>query len=116
MQSTNSLLAVVELVPSGHALHAPTPVTDLYDPTPQAVHSTPSDVALYPVTHVQSVNRLLPGRELVQLGHAQQSPIPLKILNVPATHGMHSADPVEPGGTEVPVGHNLQFVFPGTSL
>jgi hypothetical protein len=45
------------------------PVTFLYVPTPQGVHATPLDEAVYPTRHVQ--DRLLTA-EKVLFGHAEQ--------------------------------------------
>ena len=40
--------------------------------------------------HTQSVSALLPGAEAVLAGHAEQLPVPVAALYVPASHAKHS--------------------------
>jgi hypothetical protein len=61
-----------ELRTSGHAEHAPDPLTVLYVPTTHALHATPSDSAVNPTLHVQSVSKEDCTGELVPTGQAKQ--------------------------------------------
>ena len=63
----------------------------LYAPASHAEHCKPSDTALYPATHLQSTNALLPDAELVPAGHAEHCPAPVATLYSPTTHAVHSA-------------------------
>ena len=64
-QSPGASLPAAELVPPGHTEHSPAPVPAVYSPASHAVHGTPSDSAVYPATHTQSVSSTLPAAELV---------------------------------------------------
>ena len=55
------------------------------------MHATPSDVAVYPAEHLQSVISPLPDTELVLAGHVEHSPAPTALLNDPVSHAMHTA-------------------------
>jgi hypothetical protein len=63
----------------GHKVHAIAPISALYVFAKHEVHATPSDVAVYPGTHLQSVNSLLCTAELVRAGHAVHV-LPPKVL------------------------------------
>ena len=60
-------------------------------PASHAVHSIPSDVPLYPTTHLQSINALLPDAELVPSGQSEHSPTPVAALYSPASHAVHAS-------------------------
>jgi hypothetical protein len=64
-----ALATSVEYVFTPQAVQSTDPVTFLYVPTPQGVHATPSDEAVYPTRHVQ--NTLL-STEKVLFGHTRQ--------------------------------------------
>ena len=68
----------------------------LYAPASHAEHCNPSETALYPATHLQSINALLPDAELVPAGHAEHCPAPVATLYPPATHAVHSAPLEDP--------------------
>ena len=76
LQSVNASLPDAELVPSGHVEHSPAPVVALYVPTSHALHCNPSEAAVYPTTHLQSIRSLLPDAELVCKGHTAQESLP----------------------------------------
>jgi hypothetical protein len=90
LQSINARLPPAEFVPAGHAEHCPTPVSLLYVSASHAVHAAPSDVALYPATHLQSSNSSLPDAQLVPAGHAEHCPTPVAALYAPASHASHA--------------------------
>ena len=77
-------------VPAPHAEHCPTPVATLYFPASHAVQATPSEAAVYPTTHLQSINSLLPDAELVHVGHVEHCPVPVAALYLPAEHALHA--------------------------
>ena len=80
-----------ELVPAGHTEHSTAPVTDLYVPEMHAVHSTPSEAAVYEVVHVQSSSASLCIGELVCSGHVEHTPVPVTDLYVATAHGVHAS-------------------------
>ena len=90
-QSANASLPDAELVPAGHVEQSPTPVATLYSPASHAVHASPSEAAVYPATHTQSVKASLPPAELVCEGHAVQLPDPVVALYFPASHAVHAS-------------------------
>jgi hypothetical protein len=137
-------LASPELVPLGHVMQLPTPVTALYKFIPHALHAVPSE-PVYPARHVQSVAWLLPTTENVlagqgvltalvhhvSAGHASQDPVPVACLYIPTAHTVHSVPSVAPlypvkhmqfdlvplPDTElVPRGHTVQLPAPVNSL
>ena len=75
---------------AGHVLHAAAPPALLNVPAPHALHATPSSAAVYPATHVQSINSLLPAAELVCEGHAAQLTAPAVALYSAAKHALHA--------------------------
>jgi hypothetical protein len=77
-------------VPGAQAEQLPVPVADLYVPARHAEHATPSDAAVYPSVHTQSVSSSLRAAELVFAGHAKQLPVPFADLNVPAPQTEHA--------------------------
>ena len=89
-QSVALLLPFAELVCEGHAVQVSDPVTSLYVPALHALHCNPSDARVYPATHKQSVNSLLPSAELVCEGQAVQFPVPTVALYHPASHALHT--------------------------
>jgi hypothetical protein len=90
MQSPTESLPAPELVPDGHVEHAPVPVEDLYVPAPHAVHSAPSEPAVYPATQMQSYTPSLPADELVPAGQLEHAPAPVTDLYLPASHAAHA--------------------------
>ena len=84
-QSSRASLPDAELVPAGHVAHPPAPVTAVYLPAAHALHASPSEAAVYPATHTQSVNASLSAAELVCSGHAAQ--LPVSAMYHPASHG-----------------------------
>ena len=90
VQSVTASLPAAEMVLAGHAKQSPDPIAVLYVPASHATHATPSDCAVYPAMHTQSVSALLPGAETVLAGHAEQLPVPVAALYVPASHAKHS--------------------------
>ena len=91
LQSVCSLLPASEIAPAGHVEHCPAPIVSLYLPSSHAVHATPSEAAVYPTTHLQSINSLLPDAELVCVGHVEHTPIPIATLYVPNSHAVQTA-------------------------
>ena len=69
LQEFRAVLPNAELVPAGQIVHSPDPGAALYPPTSHAVHAAPSNVPLYPATHVHFANSTLPDAELVPAGH-----------------------------------------------
>ena len=90
LQSVNSSLSVAEFVPAGHVEHSPAPVVALNVPSLHALHCNPSEAAVYPTTHWQSVNSSPPSAELVCEGHTAQLPDPAATLYVPASQAVHA--------------------------
>ena len=83
-QSATSSLPSAELVCEGHTVQFPARTVALYSPASQALHATPSDAAVYPATHTQSVSSSLPDAELVCEGHVVQLPA---AMYIPISHG-----------------------------
>jgi hypothetical protein len=75
---------------AGHVSHAAVPTTPLNVPASHSAHATPSEAAVYPGRHAQSVNMLLPAAEVVFEGHVEQLTAPTALLNVPASHAAHA--------------------------
>ena len=73
-----------------HAAQVPDPTAPLYVPASHALHATPSEAAVYPTAHLQSINSMLPAAELVREGHATQLPAPAVALYPPAKHALHA--------------------------
>ena len=69
-QSVTSSLPDAELALAGHAEQSPVPVAALYVSAVHAEHAIPSDSAVYPALHTQSVTASLPAAEVVFAGHA----------------------------------------------
>jgi hypothetical protein len=90
MQSVIIVLPVADVVSTGHTVHSCVPKMDLYVPTSHALHLIPSNIALYPALHIQSLIIVLPRGELVPIGQFEQFPIPGNGLYLPVSHSMHS--------------------------
>ena len=71
-QSVSALLPGAEAVLAGHAEQLPVPVAALYVSGGHAEHAIPSDDAVYPALHKQSVTASLPAAEEVLAGHSEQ--------------------------------------------
>ena len=84
-------LPAAEAVLAGHAEQTPVPVAALYVPAAHAEHATPSDDAVCPAMHKQSVSALLPAAELVLAGHAVMVAPPGH--QDPASHVTHESPP-----------------------
>jgi len=84
------LLPVAEIECKGHATQLPDPTTLLNVPASHAAHATPSEAAVYPGRHAQSVSSMLPAAEMVFAGHAAQLSNPSVSLYVPAKHATHA--------------------------
>jgi hypothetical protein len=69
-----------EYDPASHGSQLPDPVAALYVPAAHAEHAIPSDDAVYPALHEQSVSVSLPAAELVLAGHAVHSCVPFVSL------------------------------------
>jgi hypothetical protein len=92
--------AVALYVPAMHAAQIPDPTALLCVPASHALHATPSEAAVYPTTHLQSIKSMLPAAELVCEGHAVQPPAPAVALYFPAKHALHATPsdvPLYPG-------------------
>ena len=96
LQSSIVTLPDSELVPLGQIEHSAVLVPFLYSPVSHPVHGIPSEAAVYPCMHLQSVNSSLPAAELVPVGHVKHTPTPVATLYVPASHAVHSAPSEEP--------------------
>jgi len=73
-----------------HVSHPAAPPALLNVPAGHALHATPSEAAVYPGRHAQSVKSLLPAAEVEFKGQAVQLSDPVVTLNVPASHAAHS--------------------------
>ena len=107
-QSVCSLLPASEVAPAGHVEHGPDPMVFLYVSASHAVHATPSEAAVYPPTHLQSVKSLLPDAELVRSGHVKQcvaSAGSAEFMYIPAAHEMQL---VRSADDFVPLSHWVQ--------
>ena len=74
LQLEISSLPGAELVPRGHAVQPPGPVSGLYVPVPHALHALQS-APVYPAEHVQSVALMLPVSEYRLVPQGVQSPL-----------------------------------------
>jgi len=121
IHALSAVLADGELVPLGHVVHTPTPVSGLYVPAKQAVHVVP----VYPARQIHALDAILAEGESATPEHVVHTPLPVAVLYVPSTQAVHKA-PVYPApqvlmhvlssvlaeGELVPIGHVVQPPLP----
>jgi hypothetical protein len=84
-----SVLPMPDVVCGGQSKHSTAPLTSLYVPLTQAVHSWPSD-PVYPLAHLQSFTDVLLTAEMVAFGQDEHDTFPTMDLYVSAAHTEHS--------------------------
>lgn len=107
VQFASEIAATIsEYVPLAHAKQSPIPRAAFHFPGTHLLQFTPLAFASYPTRQLQSVNRLLPGPELVPVGHVRH--VALETAAVapeycPSRQLVHVAEPFVP--LYVPANH-----------
>ena len=92
-----NVLALGDVVKTGHAMQYPSPGSVLYEPMGHALHGSPS-APVYPAEHLQSLDKVLPVTEIVLGVQEKQSPLDESRI-VPGAHTCSYAVGAEVIGT-----------------